>query len=112
MEVARKLVDLLSRRERMHLGLLFLAVLVMAFLEMISVASVLPFLSVAADPGKVQTNPWLSWAYDNFGFTSTNGFLLALAGAALATLIVSNVWIAGTHWAEIRFTRGRHHGPL
>jgi ATP-binding cassette, subfamily B, bacterial PglK len=110
MDVARKLVDLLSRRERTYLGLLFAAVLVMAFLEMISVASVLPFLSVAADPGKIQTNPWLRWAYDSFGFTSANGFLLALAGAALATLIVSNVWIAATHWAEIRFTRGRHHG--
>ena len=110
MDVARKLVDLLSRRERMQLGLLFAAVLIMAFLEMISVASVLPFLSVAADPGKIQSNPWLSWAYDGFGFTSAHSFLLALAGAALATLIVSNVWIAATHWAEIRFTRGRHHG--
>jgi ATP-binding cassette subfamily C protein len=110
MEVARKIIDLLSRRERLRLGLLFAAVLVMAFLEMISVASVLPFLSVAADPGKIQTTPWLTWAYDSFGFASTNGFLLALAGAALVTLILSNVWIAATHWAEIRFTRGRHHG--
>jgi ATP-binding cassette subfamily C protein len=110
MNVARKIFDLLSRRERLHLGLLFLAVLVMAFFEMISVASVLPFLSVAADPGKIQTNEWLSWVYDALGFASTNGFLLALAGAALAMLVLSNVWIAGTHWAEIRFTRGRHHG--
>ena len=52
MEVARKILDLLSRRERLHLGLLFLAVLFMAFLEMISVASVLPFLSVAANPAR------------------------------------------------------------
>ena len=110
MEVAGKLLELLSHRERLHLGLLFVAVLVMAFLEMISIASVLPFLSVAADPGKIQSNPWLSWAYESFGFTSTNGFLLALAGAALAMLILSNVWIAATNWAETRFTRGRHHG--
>ena len=53
MEVAGKLLELLSHRERLHLGLLFIAVLVMAFLEMISIASVLPFLSVAADPGKI-----------------------------------------------------------
>ena len=52
MEVAGKILELLSRRERLHLGLLFVAVLVMAFLEMISVASVLPFLSVAADPAR------------------------------------------------------------
>jgi ATP-binding cassette subfamily C protein len=104
------MIALLSRRERLHLGLLSVAVLVMAFLEMLSVASVLPFLSVAADPSKIHTNPWLSWVYQGLGFASTHTFLLALAGAALGALVLSNVWIATTRWAEIRFVRGRNHG--
>ena len=109
MTVLRKLIDLLSYRERVQLGLLFVAVLVMAFLEMVSVASVLPFLSVASDPSRIQTNEWLRWAYDSLGFTSTNAFLLALAGAALLALIFSNAWMAATHWAQIRFALGRSH---
>ena len=38
MTVLRKLIDLLSYRERVQLGLLFVAGLVMAFLEMVSAA--------------------------------------------------------------------------
>ena len=104
------MLDLLSRRERAQLALLFVAVLVMAFLEVVSVASVLPFLSVAADPGRIQSNEWLRWAFEGLGFTSPNGFLLALAGAALLALVLSNAWMAATHWAQLRFARGRSHG--
>lgn len=109
MNVVRKLIDLMSPRERMHFAILFVLVLVMAFLEMLSVASVLPFLSVAADPSLIQTNAWLSWVYESFGFTSVNGFLLALAGGALLTLVLSNVWLATTQWAQIRFSLGHRH---
>jgi ATP-binding cassette, subfamily B, bacterial PglK len=109
MEIARKMIDLLSPRERLHLALLFGAVLVMAFLEVISVASVVPFLSVAADPDRIHANAWLSWAYETLGFTSAISFLVALAGAALAALVLSNAWMAGTHLAQLRFAHGRSH---
>jgi ATP-binding cassette subfamily C protein len=89
--------------------MLFAVVLVMAFLEMLSVASVLPFLSVAADPGKIQTNAWLNWVYGGLGFASANQFLLALAGGALLALLLSNAWLAATQWAQIRFAMGRSH---
>jgi ATP-binding cassette subfamily C protein len=109
MTTVRKLIELMSPRERVHFAVLFALVLVMAFLEMLSVASVLPFLSVAADPSLIQTNGWLSWIYESFGFASTNGFLLALAGGALLTLVLSNVWLASTQWAQIRFSLGHRH---
>ena len=109
MDVARKLIELLSPRERLLLGFLFAALLVVACLEMISVASVLPFLSVAADPGRIHSNEWLAWIYDMFGFTSTNGFLLALASASLLALIVTNASMAAAQWGQIRFALGRSH---
>lgn len=107
--IGRKMTELFSPRERSHLGLLLFLVLISSLLEMVSVASVLPFLSVAADPGQIQANAWLSWAYDSLGFTSTNGFLLALASGALLALVFSNAWRAVTHWAQIRFALGRCH---
>jgi ATP-binding cassette, subfamily B, bacterial PglK len=109
LSMIRQLADLLSRRERLQLAGLCVATLVAAFLEMISVAAILPFLSVAADPGRIETNAWLSWAYDSLGFTSANAFLLALAGAALLALLVSNAWMAAAQWAQIRFAAGRNH---
>lgn len=106
---ARKLFSLLSRREQIQLGLLFIAVLVMAFIEMVSIAAVLPFLSVAADPAQVHSNAWLNWAYEASGLTSTTMFLVALGGAALLALVVSNAWMAATLWAQYRFAHGRTH---
>lgn len=85
MNLARKIIGLLSIRERVQLGLLLVAMLGMGFLEMVSVASVLPFLSVAADPGQIQTDGWLNWVYETLGFASTNAFLLALAGSPSPT---------------------------
>ena len=109
MDVARKLIELLSSRERLQLVALFAALLVVACLEMVSVASVLPFLSVAADPSRIQSNEWLAWVYGLFGFTSTNGFLLALAGASLLALIVTNAAMAAGQWGQIRFALARNH---
>jgi ATP-binding cassette, subfamily B, bacterial PglK len=109
LDVCKKLSALLSRRERLELGLLAVAVLVMAFLEMTSVAALLPFLSVAADPTKVHSNAWLAWAYDVFGFTSANRFLLALGSAALVAFLLSNTCMAATVWAQAHFSYRRMH---
>lgn len=104
-----KLLALLDWHERVQLALLFMVVLVMAFLETLSVAAVFPFLSVASDPSQIHDNAWLAWAYEKLGFTSNTGFLVALGAAAATALMLSNAWIAGTAWAEHRFVRGRCH---
>jgi ATP-binding cassette, subfamily B, bacterial PglK len=104
-----KLLALLDRGERIQLALLFGAVLVMAFLEAVGIAAVLPFLSLAADPSQLQTNPWLARAYEAFGFTSATGFLIALGAFAVAALVLSNAWMMVTAWAQWRFAFGRMH---
>jgi len=109
LDTALKLIALLDRRERLRLALLLGAVIVTAFLQMASIAAVLPFLSVAADPELIGKHHWLAWAYDRLGFSSTNGFLIGLGGAALAAVIVANAWTAATHWAQYRFVHGRTH---
>lgn len=109
METVRTLFNLLTPRERRNLYLLFGAVLLMAGLEVLSVASIMPFLSVAAEPASVHENPYLSWGYENFGFTDTNSFLISLGLGALAALVVSNAFIVFTNWALFRYAWGRNH---
>ena len=109
MEILRTFFDLLTPRERRNLYLLFGAVLVMAGLEVVSVGSILPFLQVAADPASVHENAYLHWAYDTFGFTSTNSFLIALGLLAFAALVLSNAFIVVTMWALYRYVWGRNH---
>jgi ATP-binding cassette subfamily C protein len=109
MEIVKVFFDLLTRRERRNLYFLFGAVLVMAGLEVVSVASIMPFLSVAADPASVHENPYLSWGFETFDFSDTNTFLIALGLTAFTALVASNVFIVFTTWALYRYAWGRNH---
>jgi ATP-binding cassette subfamily C protein len=109
MNVIRIFFGVLTPRERRNLYLLFGAVLVMAGLEVVSVASIMPFLSVAADPATVHDNAYLKWAFETFEFSGTNTFLTALGIAALTALVLSNAFIVLTTWALYRYAWGRNH---
>lgn len=109
MDTARKLFALLTPRERRNLLLLFVAVLIMAVLEVVSVAAILPFLSVAADPASIQENAYLLWAYETLGFDSVNQFLVFLGLGAFVALVVSNAFISFTTWLKYRYVFMRQH---
>lgn len=108
MDILKTFFDLLTPRERRNLFLLFLVILVRASLQVASVASIMPFLSVAAEPGSVHENPYLSWTFEAFGFPDTKTFLVALGLGAVATLVISNAFIVFTIWALERYVWGRN----
>jgi len=109
MKIIKTFFDLLTPRERRNLYLLFCAVLVMAGLQVVSVASIMPFLSVAAEPASVHENPYLDWAFETFGFTDTTNFLVALGLGALAMLVLSNAFIVFTRWMLEQYVWGLNH---
>jgi len=109
MDVLRKLYALLTRRERRNLCLLFGAVFIMGGLQVVSVVSIIPFLSVASDPSSVHENVYLSWVYTRFGFTDTRSFLAILGIGAFLVLVLSNAFIILTRWAMERYAWGRNH---
>ncbi len=105
----RKLLQLLTPRERRRLSLVFLGVTGAALLEVAGVASVMPFLSVIGNPEMVHENAILNWLYTNLGFTSVNRFLLFLGFIVLIVLVTSNVFRALVHWALFRYSWMRNH---
>lgn len=109
MEIIKTFFGLLTSRERRNLYFLFCAVLMMAGLEVVSVASIMPFLSVAADPASVHESAYLGWAYEALGFADTNTFLIALGVGAFTALTVSNTFIVFTTWVLYRYVWGRNH---
>lgn len=109
MDTLRQLFSLLTPRERRNLYLLFGAVLVMAVLEVLSVAAIMPFLSVAANPESVHQDAYLRWAYETFGFSDTHSFLIALGLLALIALVVSNAFIVFVLWLQYRYVWNRNH---
>ena len=109
LEIYRKTLALLTRREKRQGAWVLFMVLIMALLETIGVASVMPFLSVLSNPEVVHTNPWLSRVYDGLGFQSTQSFLMALGGAAFFLVIFSSVFRVATTYVMNRFAQMRRH---
>jgi ABC-type multidrug transport system fused ATPase/permease subunit len=84
-----KLLDLLSPRERRRLWVVLGFIVLAGLVEMVGVASILPFLAVLADPAAVETNRYLAWAYAGLGFESPRTFLAFLGAAVLAFVVFS-----------------------
>ena len=66
MQTFKKLFYLLSPHERKLAGLLLLMMIIMAVLEMIGVASILPFMAVLTNPDIIENNFILYAMYQKF----------------------------------------------
>lgn len=108
-EAVRKLFDLMDRSEKRRFYLLLPAVTAMALVQVVGIASVMPFLALVADPGIIETDARLRWVYDTLGFQSTRGFLTFAGVGALALLLVSNALTALTEYWQLRFSWSLNH---
>lgn len=109
MNTFKKILSLLSRQERRRGCLLLFMILIMAILDTMGVASIIPFLSVLGNPELVEKNHWLSMAYRQFGFTEPKNFLFLLGLVVFVVLFSSIAFKALTQWAMLRFTFMRMH---
>jgi len=108
----KKIFAHLTPHERSRAGLLMGMILVMAFLDMLGVASILPFISVLTDPQLVQTNAVLNTAFTtsrHIGINTTEQFLLALGGLVFVMLVTSLAFKALTTYAQTRFALMREY---
>ncbi|CAN5694377.1 ABC transporter ATP-binding protein [soil metagenome] len=109
MGLLRELSKLFNRREKWQLSLLFAVLLLRAATVTIGVASIMPFMSVVANPEVIHTNVYLAAVYEYFRFTSPISFLTALGIVVVAVIILSNGVSALATWATVRFSWGMHH---
>jgi len=108
----KKLISLLTKPERKRAGVLMGMILVMAFLDMLGVASILPFMAVLANPELVQTNAVLNTAFTtsrHIGIHTTEQFLFALGVLVFVLLVTSLAFKALTTYAQIRFSLMREY---
>ncbi len=77
--------------------------------ELISIASIVPFLTVASDQKHIHTNKYLSWFYSNLNFQSERNFLVATGVALTILMLLVNMLRVFTLWSEIKFTWSMYH---
>jgi ATP-binding cassette, subfamily B, bacterial PglK len=101
----KELYDLLEPRDRRRALFLLGMTLLLGFLEMTSVGSIIPFVTVLANPSVVETNRYLANIYNWFGFRSPPQFLLFVGIFVFAVALGVTAFKALTSWATMRFTR-------
>ena len=105
----KKAWALLDARERRNAWITLAVVILGALSSALMVGSVLPFLSVLSDPGRIERVPALAWAYEKFGFEADYAFLVALGGVSFAVIVMTSlIQIAKTYVVE-RFAMMRVH---
>ena len=108
MQKFKKLLFLLTAKERKQVSLLLVMILVMAILDMIGVASIMPFMLVLTEPNLIETNFILKELFQIlsfFGVKSNQDFIFALGVIVFLLLIISLSFKALTTYLQIRFTQ-------
>ena len=110
MNIYRKSISLLSVREKTRGVIVLILAIIMALFEVAGVASVLPFLSVLANPSLVESNELLNFLYTVSGISTVENFLFFLGFGAVAILIIAAVVRTLGQYALTRFAQMRRQG--
>ena len=112
MQIIKKFLYLLSPSERKRAGLLLLLILTMALLDMIGVASILPFMAVLTNPDIVNTNIILNKIFNSlkiFGIENNQEFLFFLGVLVFILLVVSLLFKAFVTYVQVQFIQMRQY---
>ena len=81
MKTLKKILDLLTPAEKKRVLFLFFLILLMAVLDTLGIASILPFIAVLSNPSLIETNIILNNFFQIskvLGVTDVNNFLFFL----------------------------------
>ena len=106
MQTFKKLLFLLTPKERKRGFLLMIIMLIMALLDMIGVASILPFIAILTNPSLVETNMILNIVFEAssvVGVENVQQFLFFLGVTVFVILISSLAFKALTTYLQVNF---------
>ena len=107
-----KIWNLLTGYEKRRATLLLILILVMALLDTLGVASILPFIAVLSNPDLINTNVYLNSLFkasNIFGVTNIQEFLFTLGIFVFLFLVFSLAFKALTIYAQERFVKMREY---
>jgi len=108
-----KIISIFTKKEKYRLIPITIAMLCLAFLEIIEVSSLSPFIAVAAKPDIVNHQPLLSFFFRYGGFDKqSNGilnFLIFLGIAIFVVIVIITAFKTGVLYITYRFTANRRY---
>jgi ATP-binding cassette, subfamily B, bacterial PglK len=108
----KKVLDLFTPNEKLQGAILLFFILIAAFLDMLGVASILPFVSLLMNHDLVETNKFLIYLYEvfnNFGGTGIKQFLFILGIGVFIILIFSLIFRSFVVYFQTHFSLMREY---
>lgn len=112
MKTIKKILFLLSTKERKNLLIIMGMLMITGFLDMLGVASILPFMGVLSNPEIVETNVYLNFLFKSsglIGIENTKHFLFALGVLVFILLVVSLGFKVFTGYVKSHFVQMRNY---
>jgi ABC-type multidrug transport system fused ATPase/permease subunit len=88
----KKIILILTKKERSKLISISALSLVMAILDMIGISTILPFMSVIANPNIIESNAILQYVYKVLNFSSVENFIFFLGLLVFVSIVISVVY--------------------
>jgi len=104
-----KILDLLSHKEKKYASLILTMTIAMSLVDMIGVASIMPFIALLTNPDILETNRFLSYLYSILNMKTKEQFLFTLGMCVFLLLIFSLAFKALTTYCQLRFILMREH---
>lgn len=97
-KLVKQLFSLLSKSQRKSLYALQILIVIMAFMEIVGVASIIPFMSLVGDMSQLQQDTFIAKVYKYSGANSEYQFAFFLGIGVLIMLLISAVTSMFTTW--------------
>jgi len=103
MSLVKRVVAILTGRQKKWLAVMLVMMLVGAGLETAGTSLLISFINVGMEAGRIFEEEYLRFFYDFMDLESTNGFLIMLAVVLSVVFVVKNVYLYFMYYAQYRF---------
>ncbi len=105
----KKIFHIFNRKEKSKFIWLAFALLLTGLLEVVGIASILPFMQLIATPNAIEMNKWLSAIYTFFSFESHRQMLIYSGVGIMILIAFSNLFSIFTTWLQYKYSWGVAH---
>lgn len=100
----KKLGYIFTRREKIHLALVFIVILIGSFIELLGVSVFLPFIDILMKPESIMEQKKYRYFYELFGFSSTDHFLIAIGILICVVYLFKNLYLTFQQNCMLKFS--------
>ena len=102
-KLIKQLFILLTNNQRRSFYILQLLVVLTALMEIVSIASIIPFMTLVGDMSQLQQDTIIAYFYQNSGISSESQFVFLLGIGVLIMFFVSSLISMFTLWKLFMF---------